>query len=95
MVSYQIIQQKGRSYIIQAKDGSVDTVPGFQLLRCNSKNYPQAETLKNDKRAVIERIISYDMTEDSYKVKFENQKKLVKVTGVHMREGNPTQLSRE
>jgi hypothetical protein len=31
MSSFKIIEQKGRSYVIQEKDGSTDTVPGFQL----------------------------------------------------------------
>jgi hypothetical protein len=95
MVSYKVIQEKGRSYIVEAKDGSVDTIPAFQLLKCDVKKYPQAETLKDDKRAVIERIISYSEKTDSYMVKFENEAKLQKRSATVLREGNPTLLSRE
>jgi integrase len=42
--SYKIIQKNGRSFVIQAKDGTTDTVPGWQLaivLHKDLKRYPQ------------------------------------------------------
>jgi hypothetical protein len=95
MVSYKVMQQKGRSYIIGAKDGSTDTVPAFKLIKTTCVKYPQAATLKNDKRAFIERIISYDDKKDTYMVKFENTRLLQQRSATILREGNPTRLCRE
>ena len=57
-----------------------------------SKSIPLAETLKDEKRGVIERIESYDERRDRYKVVYEG--------GVHdnipaknLREGEPLKLS--
>jgi hypothetical protein len=75
--SYKIIQRNGRSFVIQAKDGSTDTVPGFQLaivLHKDLKRYPQGETLKNNKRGVIDKIESYDTKRGTYQVKYEGEK---------------------
>jgi hypothetical protein len=100
-VSYKIMQVKGRSYIIQAKDGSVDTVPGIQLTRCHVQTYPQAQTIKKDKRAFVEYVTDYDKGNAgkfaSYAVKYENEEKVSpnRISVKDLREGNPTSLSRE
>jgi hypothetical protein len=97
--------------VIQAKDGSTDTVPGFQLaivLHKDLHKYPQGKTLKNNKRGVIEEIEDYREVKKrktkkkeeeepvaKYLVKFEGQKRKELVTEARMREGAPTQLSLE
>jgi transposase InsO family protein len=60
--SYKIIQKNGRSFVIQAKDGSTDTVPGWQLAQVFHKDlerYPQGDTLKHNKRGFIETVEGY------------------------------------
>jgi hypothetical protein len=95
--SYKIIKQEGRQFVIQAEDGSTDTIPGFQLALIPSiERYPQAKTLKDDKRAVIEKIESYNDKNQKYDIKFENAKvrhDWVPVKDV--REGAPTRMTLE
>jgi hypothetical protein len=96
--SYKIIQRNGRSFVIQAADGSTDTVPGWQLaivLHKDLKRYPQGETLKNNKRGTIEEIESYDTKRGTYQVKYEGEKWHQNVRETNIREGAPTQLSLE
>jgi hypothetical protein len=98
--TYKIIQRNGRSFVIQAKDGSTDTVPGFQLapvLHKDLHKYPQGSTLKGNKRGAIQKVESYSETKKKtgYMVKFEGQKKKEFVTERTMREGAPTELSLE
>jgi hypothetical protein len=94
-VSYKIIQQRGRQYVIQAHDLSVDTVPGFKLILCTDINkYPQAETIKNDKRAFVDELIRYNgMSKGSYLAKYEGDPTPHTVTIHMLREGNQTRLS--
>ena len=78
-------------FLIRAKDHSVDYYPGYKLVLC-SKSIPLAETLKDEKRGVIQTIEGYDDKRDKYKVVYEG--------GVHdtipaknLREGDPLKLS--
>jgi hypothetical protein len=95
--SYKIIKDEGRQFVIQAEDGSTDTVPGFQLAHVPSvERYPQGKTLKDDKRAVIERIQGYNDKNQKYDIKFENdplREHWIPVKDV--REGAPTRMTLE
>ena len=89
--SFIVDSRSGNMFLIKAKDHSVDYYPGYKLVLC-SKSIPLAETLKDEKRGVIERIESYDERRDRYKVVYEG--------GVHdnipaknLREGEPLKLS--
>jgi hypothetical protein len=100
METYKIIQRNGRSFIIQAKNGSTDTVPGFELRpEKDVKRYPHGDVIKNDKRAPIETVKDYYKPERSkvyhYKVRFEGMDKDDEITEREMRESRPTQLSLE
>jgi hypothetical protein len=96
--SYKIIKRQGRQFVIEAEDGSTDTIPGFQLAHVPSvERYPQAKTLKDDKRSVIETFKSYNDKTQKYDVKFENDKGLRKhwVPVRDIREGAPTRMTLE
>jgi ribosomal protein L21E len=89
--AYTIDGKEGRSYWIKALDGSVDKIPANDIVKAQS-SVPPAQTIKNDKREEIAKIISYDEKSDSYEVEFSTGDKQ-KVTARKLREGNPTTLS--
>lgn len=92
-VSYIISEVVGNQYLIRSKDGSVDKYPGYKLYKC-SDNIPIANTIKNDKRGVIEKIISYDENTNKYKVQFDDDKKTIDIIPAkNLREGTPARLS--
>jgi hypothetical protein len=91
--AYIVDQKVGRSYIIRGRDDSVDTVPGFKLVHCDSR-IPLGDILKSNKRGTVDKLISYQpekgKTGDSYKVKFEGDSHIQKVSTLKLREGHPT-----
>ena len=82
----------GNQYVIKAADGSVDSYPRYRLKKCDDR-YKIAETIKNGKRGVIEKIISYDEKSDKYKVIYDEGTK-DNIPSKNLREGNPLLLSR-
>ena len=91
-VSYIIDSRVGNQFIIKAADDSVDTVPGYKLIRCE-RNIPLASTIKNGKRAIVKEIIYYHPQENKYEVEYDNGERDV-IPAINLREGNPTKLSR-
>ena len=90
--SYLIDDISGNQYVIKALDGSVDTYPPHKLVKCDSR-YDLAETIKNGKRGVIEKIIDYNEKSDKYKVLFDEGTK-DNISARNLREGKPLLLSR-
>ena len=89
--SYIVDSRSGNMFLIKAMDHSVDYYPDYKLVLC-SKSIPLAETLKDEKRGVIERIESYVEKRNKIRVKYEG--------GVHdfipvknFREGEQLKLS--
>ena len=78
-------------FLIKAKDHSVDYYPGYKLVLC-SKNIPLAETLKDQKRGVVEKILDYDIKKDKYSIIYEGGVK-DKIPAKNLREGEPLKLS--
>ena len=91
-VSYIIDSRVGNQFIIKAADGSVDTVPGYKLIRCE-RNIPLAATIKEGKRALVKEIIFYYPNDNKYEVEYEDGQIDV-IPAMNLREGNPTKLSR-
>ena len=89
--AYIVDGVSGNQYIIKAADGSVDKYPAYRLVKCD-KRYPLARTIKEGKRAVVERIISYNEKRDKYRVKYDNGRFDV-IPAKNMREGNPNKPS--
>jgi hypothetical protein len=95
VVSYKIAQLDGYQYVIQAKDLSVEKLPGWKLIICkDQRKYPWAESINDDKVAFIDHIVSAP-DEDHYIVKFDNEKSNQTITINKVREGNQTRLSLE
>ena len=92
--SYIIDSKDGNQFIIRAADGSVDTVPGYKLVKCHDT--PLASTIKQGKRGIVKEIRSYNAKKDAYSVTYEmpddsTAKDTIKAK--NMREGHPTKLS--
>ena len=89
--AYIVMERSGNMFLIGAKDHSVDYYPGYKLMLC-SKDIPLADTLKNQKRGVVDEIISYDEKKDKYKVIYEGGVKDI-IPAKNLREGEPLKLS--
>lgn len=89
--SYIIDSKSGNQYIIRAKDNSIDTIPGYKLVKCDNR-YPLANTIKNDKRGIVDKILDYNEKSDKYTVVYEGGVK-DKILAKNLRESNPIKLS--
>lgn len=93
--SYIVDSKDGNQFLIRSSDGSVDTVPGYKLVK-SVKNVPLASSIKNGKRGIVKEIRSYNKKRDTYSITYEMpDDSLVKDTikSKNMREGHPTKLS--
>jgi hypothetical protein len=87
---FKINAKDGYNYIVEAKDKSVLRFPKHMLMPDSRGAF--AETLANDKKGVVEEIISYDAAHDKYRVRFEGGVTDT-IPSKNLREGNPTNLS--
>jgi hypothetical protein len=65
---YRVKRQEGSSFIIEAKDLTIEKVPGFKLVKVPSQDvhkYPWAETLGKQRDSEI---ISFDLLSKKYQV---------------------------
>lgn len=90
--SYIVDSKIGKQYLIVAKNRSADKYPGYKLVKCSEK-VPLAKTIKNNKRGIVEKIISYNEKTDKYKVFYEGEKKPDIIPSKNLREGFPLKLS--
>ena len=90
--SYLIDGTEGNQFIIKSKDGSIDLYPAHKLIKCDSR-YELAETIKDGKRGVIEKIIDYNEKTDKYKVVYDEGTEQW-IPAKNLREGKPLLLTR-
>ena len=90
--AYTIDSRVGNQFLIKSKDKSVDTVPGYKLVKSRA-NVPLAHTLKEGKRGIIQRITGYNAKSNQYNVIYEGGV-IDKIPTSSLRESNPTKLSR-
>lgn len=95
--AYEVTGRKGNQFIIQAKDGTIDTYPLYRLVKCDNR-YKLAETIRTGVKqniiaAVVEDIIGYNKKKNQYKVKWEGSLKPSYTDAKSMRIGRPTHLS--
>ena len=90
--SYTVDSRVGNQFLIKSKDKSVDTVPGYKLVK-SASNVPLATTLKNGKRGIIQRITGYNPKTNKYTIIYEGGVNDT-IPASSLREGNPTVLSR-
>ena len=70
--SYKVAGRERSFYIIQAQDGSSLLMPRWKLIKCDVNVYPWKTTIPGNKKAIIDRIVSYNPRNDSYNVLFRN-----------------------
>ena len=90
--AYLIDGTEGNQFIIKSKDGSIDLYPAHKLVKCDSR-YELAETIKDGKRGVIEKIIDYNEKTDKYKVVYDEGTEQW-IPAKNLREGKPLLLTR-
>lgn len=90
--SFIVDSKDGNQFIIRSSDGSVDTIPGYKLVK-SSKNVPLATTIKDGKRGIVKEIKSYNKKKDTYSITYENSTVKDTIKAKNMREGHPTKLS--
>lgn len=91
-VAYIIDGKDGNNFIIKASDGSIDKYPGYRLVKCDDR-YDIAETIKDGKRGIVERIISYNDKKDTYRIMFDDGT-YDTIPARNLREGHPLFISR-
>ena len=93
--SYIVDSPYGNQFLIRSSDGSVDTVPGYKLVK-SAKNVPLATTIKDGKRGIVKDIRSYNTKNDTYSITYllpDNSLVKDTIKSKYMREGHPTKLS--
>ena len=91
--SYMVDSKDGNQFVIRSSDGSVDTVPGYKLVK-SVNNVPLATSIKDGKRGIIKEIKSYNKKKDTYTVVYEYPEGMKDtIKSKNMREGHPTKLS--
>ena len=87
---YIVDSSNGRAYNIVAKDNSVATYPRYKLIPTTKGVI--ADTIDNEKRGIIDKILYYDEHSDKYTVIYEGGVK-DKIKSKYLRETTPTRLS--
>lgn len=93
--SYIVDSPYGNQFLIRSSDGSVDTVPGYKLVK-SAKNVPLAVSIKDGKRGIVKDIRSYNTKNDTYSITYllpDNSLVKDTIKSKYMREGHPTKLS--
>lgn len=91
--SYIVDSKDGNQFVIRSSDGSVDTVPGYKLVK-SVNNVPLATSIKDGKRGIIKEIKSYNKKKDTYAIVYEYPEGMKDtIKSKNMREGHPTKLS--
>ena len=90
--SYVVDSKDGNQFLIRSIDGSVDTVPGYKLVK-SSNNVPLATTIKDGKRGIVKEIRSYNKKRDTYTITYEDSTVKDTIKSKYLREGHPTKLS--
>jgi hypothetical protein len=90
--SYIVDSIEGNQYLIKSIDGSIDKVPFWKIVPCDS-HIPLAKTIKNGKRGIIERIKAYNPKKDTYLIIYDEGTEDW-IPARNLREGNPLNLSK-
>jgi hypothetical protein len=91
--AYTIEGREGNQYLIKSIDGSIDKVPYFKIVPVKkSAPIKMAETIKQGKRGIVEKILGYDAKTDKYRVVYDEGTK-DKIPAKSLRENEPLRLS--
>jgi hypothetical protein len=84
----------GNQYQIRASDGSVDLIPWFYVIPVKKGDkIKTAKTIKNSKRKVVKKILSYNKKTNNYEVEYTDGTKQ-NIPKRNLREGAPATESR-
>ena len=89
--SYIVDGRDRNQLLIRAKDGSIDTMPAYRLVKAD-KRYKVAETILDQQRGVIDKITGYDKEKDKYNVIYDEGTKDT-IPAKNLRETEPNRLS--
>ena len=77
--------------IIRSKDGSIDTYPAYKLVKSDNR-YKLAETIRNQQRGIVDKILNYNEKKDKYNIIYDEGTKDI-IPAKNLRESEPTKLS--
>ena len=92
--SYKVVGKERAHYIIQAQDGSSLVVPRWKLIKCDERKYPHKTTIPNSSKGTIQRIVSHDADNDTYRVIFEGSPDEYTVTAAELRHRTPQVMTK-
>ena len=87
--SYKVVGRERAFYIIQARDGSSLLMPRWKLIKCDERIYPWKSTIPGNTKGTIERIVSHNPRNDTYKVIFEGSPDEYTVSVADIRQRTP------
>ena len=96
--SYKVVGKERAHYIIQAKDGSSLLMPRWKLMKCDERIYPWKTTIPGNTKGTIQKIVSHNPRNDTYKVIFEGSPDEYTVSVADIRQRTPqimTKLERD
>ena len=91
--SYKVVGKERAMYVLQAADGSTLLMPRWKLIKADPTIYPLKSTIGNT-TGTIERIVSYDDANDSYRVVFEGSPEEYTVTAAQIRHRTPQVMTK-
>ena len=89
--AYVVDGRDRNQIIIRAEDGSIDTIPAYRLVK-SDRRYRIADTIRNQQRGVIDKILDYNEKNDKYKVIYDEGTKDT-IPAKNLRETEPNRLS--
>lgn len=91
--SFKIAGKDGKSYILEARDGSTIIKPRYLLIKADPNKYQQINTIEGSNKGVLQEILSYDKNTNKYKVRFEGQSRPQTIPASYLRGRFPQKLT--
>lgn len=92
--SYKVVGKERAHYIIQAQDGSSLVMPRYKLIKADERIYPYKTTIPGNTKGTIQKIVSYNSRNDTYKVIFEGSPEEYTVTVADIRHRTPQVMTK-
>ena len=87
--SYKITARERGLYVLEAQDGSSLLMPRWKLIKCDINVYPWKTTIPDSSIGTIEKIVSYNPRNNTYKVIFEGSPDEYVVSAADLRQRTP------
>jgi hypothetical protein len=92
--SYVVVGKERAHYIIQAQDGTSLVIPRWKLIKADEQKYPWKSTIPGTTKGTIQRIVSHDADNDTYRVIFEGSPQEYTVTAAELRHRTPQVMTK-